>query len=416
MSLSAFRALPLHRRHDAMRMACTYALEVWERYARDGGPIEYTDGVVGMRHVLDMGLPLRAIEMVDRKLSGDTTDPKPIWEAYREPITALQDDDLDLPPPIASAYYAIYNLFGIVFDRTRLYDDGEVVIRQALPDEGFVAEWWTRTWDAWASRGDVAYPPSEMTANIFAALSDGDIARAIDASVQGTRLHAVLLALGKRHAEAVTEAARVLGTDPDSELPLRIGGTDAIAIDHDRHRYAAICGQRYIVRDIADHELCLSGSCGFTIRQVAFSRNIVIFAGDATDDIGAYKTILVGEEINSADYGYRAEHLGTRTLVALGGLVEVVSASDREVGVLTNRGYERLGDGRVTGAAFDDDGTHLVTYAGREVTLWERAKRRPLMTKTLDADIWHAVFIGGRLVGRRLLIACRGLPALAIAL
>src|SRR5205085_4181691 len=108
--MAAFRALPLHRRHDAMHIACSYAAEVWDRYAQ-GGPITYTDGVVGMQHMVDMTLPARALAAVDRRLAGDHVAPDDIWNSYREPISALQDGDLDLPDDIARAYYAIYNLY-----------------------------------------------------------------------------------------------------------------------------------------------------------------------------------------------------------------------------------------------------------------------------------------------------------------
>ena len=401
--LGAFRALPLYRRYDAMRMACSYALDVWDRYVKQGEPVVYIDGVVGMRHVVDMGLPERAIAAVDRKLAGDSPDPKLIWDAYKEPISALQDDDLDFPQEIASAYYAIYNLFGVVFDRCKLYDDGETVIRQALRDDAYLDEWWTRTWDAWATRGDATYPESELDAATFAALENGDVALAVECCARETRLHAVLLALAGRIDEAVAVAARVLGLDDDAWLRryvARIAASDAIVVGPTH--YVAIFGSRYIVRATGTHSLRMSGSCGFAIRRVAVSANLIIFAGDARDDIGAYKTILVGEELNSADYGYHAEHLGTRTIVALGGAVVLVGASEREAGVLANIGYERLGDGRVTGAAFDDDCTYVVTYAGNAFTLWHRVTRNKLVAMELDAEIWHAM-----IAGERLIIACK---------
>ena len=66
-----------------MRMACSYALAVWDRYAA-AGPITYTDGVVGLQHMVDMTLPNRAIAAVDRKLSGDVVPQMAaIWDAGR---------------------------------------------------------------------------------------------------------------------------------------------------------------------------------------------------------------------------------------------------------------------------------------------------------------------------------------------
>lgn len=405
--LAAFRALPLHRRHEAMRVACSYALDVWDRYARGGEPVVYIDGVVGMRHVVDMVLPQRAIEAVDRRLAGSHVDPAAIWDAYQEPIAALQDGDLDFPDDIARAYYAIYNLFGIVFGRTQLYDDGELVILQAASGDGFVEEWWTRTWDAWASRGEVAYPPSELDAATYAALATGDLAGAIDRCPPDTRLHAVLLALAGRTDEAAAVAGRVLGVTDTAWLrahAAQVGGTDAIAVG-DRH-YAAICGDRYVVRTRGAHDdVRAQGRCGFPLRRVVMSPAIVAFAGEATDDLGAYATLLAGEELDSTDDDYRSEVRGARTLAALGPKLELVAASAHEVAILA-REHERLGDGRVEGAAFDARAALLVTYAGAAYTLWHRARREKLVERALPAPVWHAVFAGGRLV-----LALRGAPA-----
>lgn len=398
--LAAFRALPLHRRHDAMRVACSYAGELWDRYAQ-GGPITYTDGVVGMHHILDMHLPGRAIAAVDRKLAGDHVPPDDIWTEYREPITALQDGDLDLPDDIARAYYAIYNLYGFVFGRLRLYDDGDVVLRQALTREDMLAEWWTRTWDGWASRTEFAPPPSELDAATFDAINAGRVSDA----VPETRLGAVLLALAGRTDEACALASRVLAIDDGPWLReniLRVGGSDAIAIGRDH--YAVIHGNRYCVRAIDDNRLKLTGQGGCAaIRRVAVTPQLVIFAGANEDEIGLYETVLTGEELDSADYGYRLELPGARAIVALSPKVELVAASDREVCVVSGAGIERFGDGPVHGAAFSDDGEYLVTWADRAVTLWNRPKRKKLLSLEITAPIWHAVFGSGRL-----LLALRG--------
>ncbi len=396
--LDAFLELPDHRKHEAMRMACSYALEVWERYA-GGGSIEYTDSVVGMHHVVDMQLPMRAIEAVDRRLVGLPVEPDPIWNAYQEPRAAMQDGDLDFPDAIASAYNAIYNLFGVVFGRLVLYDD-ETVVRQAATGPGFYEEWWTRTWDAWASRPDVRYPPSELDATTFAALERGDLAAALAACAPDTRLHAVLLALAGQTDEAIRVAARVLGTEPDAWLRdhvLAVGATDAIAVG--AGHYAAIAGTRYVVRRIGDNALWLAGRYGFDLRRVALDSGVLL-AGDASDRIGTYATAVAGER-GAYKPSARTELLGTRQVVALGSDGAIVAASQREIGVLTADGYERLGDGAVAGAAFDADASHVVTYAGTSYGVWRRADGRRLLVEDTGADIWHAMLAGGRV-----LIAC----------
>lgn len=341
-------------------MACNYALEVWDRYARDGA-VTYTDSIVGMHHVVDMALPGRAIAAIDRKLAGDVVDGKPIWAAYAEPISALQDDDLDLPTPIAQAYYAIYNLFGAVFELTKLYDSGEIVIAQADTGAGFLDEWWTRTWDAWASHA-FTYPPSVLDRETFEAIANGTPASG------HPRIRAAL-------------ASIATGQEP---RPV----SDAIAIGPTY--YAAFYEQRYVVRERATNRMCLAGTAGMMIRRVAFAGKVVILAGDVSDDIGPYLTVVRGEELDSRDYGYRLEHVGARRIVAVGPDVDVVAASPREVGVLSARGYARLGDGAVTGATFDETGELLATWATSVITIWrDRTKLREL---DLGAEILDAVF------------------------
>lgn len=364
-----------------MRMACSYALEVWDRYANEGEPVVYIDGVVGMRHVVDMTLPNRAIAAVDRKLAGDVVDPKPIWDAYAEPITALQDDDLDLPTPIARAYHAIYNLFGFVFQRTTLYDAGEIVIQQADTGAGFLDEWWTRTWDAWASR-EIAYPPNELDAETFEAIASGDLAGAI--ALATPRIREALASLGGALHPA----------------------SDAIAVGGPY--YAAFLGNRYVVRDRAGNGLRLAGSCGMTIRRVTFAGRLVVFAGDLVDDIGPYTTALLGEELDSRDYGYRKEYLGARQIAAVGAQTEIVPASTREVGMLTSDGYVRFGDGAVTGAAVSSE--RLATFAGSRITVYQRQDRRKLQELDVGLEVLDAAWDGEDLV-----VALRGAPVRRLA-
>jgi hypothetical protein len=364
-----------------MRMACSYALEVWDRYALAGEPVVYTDGVVGMRHVVDMTLPNRAIAAVDRRLAGDVVDPEPIWEAYKEPISALQDDDLDFPTPIARAYHAIYNLFGVVFERTTLYDAGEIVVQQADTGPGFWDEWWTRTWDAWASR-DIAYPPPALDAQTFDAIASGDLARAIELA-----------------APRVREALATLAGDP-------IPASDALAVGGPY--YAAFLHNRYVVRDRVDNRLRLSGSCGMTIRRVTFAGRLVIFAGDLVDDIGPYTTALLGEELDSRDYGYRKEYPGARRIAAVGTKTEIVPASTHEVGVLSADGYQRLDDGAVEGAALSDE--LLATFAGSRITLYERQHRRKLRELDVGATVLDVAFANEDLV-----VVLRGAPVRRIS-
>jgi hypothetical protein len=62
---------------------------------------------------------------------------------YREPIVALQDDDLELPEEIEYAYYAVYNLF-LRHGLAEPIDDW-LIVNQAVSSLGVSAE------DAWAA-------------------------------------------------------------------------------------------------------------------------------------------------------------------------------------------------------------------------------------------------------------------------
>jgi hypothetical protein len=143
----AFGALAYEAQVDALVIACADALRVWKAWA-DAHEPRYTDGVVGMRHVVDVELPGRALaEVRARKQSPSTT------KEYLEPITAMQDDDLEMPDPIEYAYYAIYNLHRLIFE-----PDSDItaalVLNQAIsaaletsdPDEIDVrmVAWWNR--------------------------------------------------------------------------------------------------------------------------------------------------------------------------------------------------------------------------------------------------------------------------------
>ncbi|MEK7725256.1 MAG: hypothetical protein AAB336_12960, partial [Acidobacteriota bacterium] len=78
--------------------------------------------------VVDKSLPKDAFEAVVRG-----QDEKKIDWRYAEPISAMQDDDLEFPDQIEFAYYAIYNLFNkyILFQNI----DDWLICNQALCSE-----------------------------------------------------------------------------------------------------------------------------------------------------------------------------------------------------------------------------------------------------------------------------------------
>ena len=106
-SIEAFVALaPERRRAARVLLTEQVALRVWREFVTQRGRIRYRDSVTGGAHELDAGLPARALGCLH-----GTGDADAVAEAYREPIAALQDLDLELPEHSQFAYYAIYNLF-----------------------------------------------------------------------------------------------------------------------------------------------------------------------------------------------------------------------------------------------------------------------------------------------------------------
>lgn len=108
-----FLALSREAQIDALVLACEPALVSWTTWALRTKP-EYVDTVVGMRHVVDIDLPARALEEVRRR--HEAPDVLPTQKDYVEPIVAMQDDDWEMSEQNEYAYYAIYNLHRFVFE------------------------------------------------------------------------------------------------------------------------------------------------------------------------------------------------------------------------------------------------------------------------------------------------------------
>jgi hypothetical protein len=123
-----FFLLNASQRREVHFTLCQGALAKWEEFARSHSPIEYTDSVVGMHHVVDVNLPREAF---DAAQTG--RDSEEVTLRYREPIVSMQDDDLVFPENIEFAYYAIYNLF-CKYVLHKEFDDW-IIVNQALSSE-----------------------------------------------------------------------------------------------------------------------------------------------------------------------------------------------------------------------------------------------------------------------------------------
>lgn len=108
----AFEALDPDGRASALASLCEPCLQSIRQYFANPANSEYRDSIVGIRHVLDVELPVRALSAI-RSAGGVPS--KPVLESlladYQEPMTAHQDADLRFSDVRAEyAYLAVYNL------------------------------------------------------------------------------------------------------------------------------------------------------------------------------------------------------------------------------------------------------------------------------------------------------------------
>lgn len=102
---------------------CEKALVVWKKNCPSNGT--YIEYVTGTTQSIDFNLPKNALTSV--KENRDIAD---VENRYLEPITALQDDGLQLNEVAQYAFYAIYNLFGLHIKKKEL--DSLLIINQSI--------------------------------------------------------------------------------------------------------------------------------------------------------------------------------------------------------------------------------------------------------------------------------------------
>jgi hypothetical protein len=140
----SFGQLGAERQRQVHLSLCEDALETWTSYVSARAPLRYADSVVGMRHDVDVGLPADALRSA--RTGADLAN---VESRYREPIAAMQDDDLTLQDPVKFAYYAIYNCF-------RKHACGEdidpwLIVNQALSSNDNKESWVPRLMRAMAT-------------------------------------------------------------------------------------------------------------------------------------------------------------------------------------------------------------------------------------------------------------------------
>ncbi len=129
-----FHALNENRKRFVHLRLCRTALCRLNDYFAEAGPIYYVESVVGTRQTVDADLPADAYQCAAAGKDLCNAEYR-----YREPITALQDDDLEFPPRVEYAYYAVYNLFCKYVSRRDL--DDWLIVNQALAAEEDETKW-----------------------------------------------------------------------------------------------------------------------------------------------------------------------------------------------------------------------------------------------------------------------------------
>jgi len=122
--IKGFQTLSVSKKKELQLIVCQHSLDVWNAFWPNINS-SYTDSVGGLRHEVDFELPSEAffaVKLDDYKQS--------IVDRYKEPITAMQDSDLEFPRSIEFAYYSIYNLYQKYGDKREI--DDWLIINQAL--------------------------------------------------------------------------------------------------------------------------------------------------------------------------------------------------------------------------------------------------------------------------------------------
>ena len=123
-----FFALTPEQKRSVHFALCEHALAKWDLYIKTHDQIVYVETVAGTRQEVDKQLPFDSF--ISAKQGSDSQN---IAKRYREPIVAMQDEDLIFPENVTFAYYAIYNLFKKYTGKE--FVDDWLIVNQALASE-----------------------------------------------------------------------------------------------------------------------------------------------------------------------------------------------------------------------------------------------------------------------------------------
>lgn len=129
-----FLNLSVEKRRFVHLELCENALSVLENYFAENSEIKYVESVVGTLQIFDAKLPPDALDAARNGENLHNVDYR-----FAEPISALQDDDLELPDNIELAFYSIYNLFQKYVMKRQI--DDWIIVNQALSAEVEPEKW-----------------------------------------------------------------------------------------------------------------------------------------------------------------------------------------------------------------------------------------------------------------------------------
>ncbi|MEE9349190.1 MAG: hypothetical protein V3U80_04020 [Flavobacteriaceae bacterium] len=94
------------------------ALPIWTKFAINN-KLSYTESVTGTHQTIKGNLLEKALQTVNQEFKNPNSkqnDLKILFDTFTEPITAIQDNDWDLPKEVSLVFYAIYNLLIAIKD------------------------------------------------------------------------------------------------------------------------------------------------------------------------------------------------------------------------------------------------------------------------------------------------------------
>lgn len=134
MSLHEFcAALSKRKKIECCIVLIELAIPIWDDFAKNN-ELHYVDSVVAMEHEISHDILNKAIQAVKRYYKKPLilrayykADILNSIEEFSEPITAMQDLDWELPPPVERLFYSVYNIVDFFNDKRKNVADSACI-------------------------------------------------------------------------------------------------------------------------------------------------------------------------------------------------------------------------------------------------------------------------------------------------